>query len=836
MDGVITSEDGYWRAAACALLDFAVRLGHPTPEGEDLPWQFTPDLAVIARAKALLINTNWDLCHLAAIALAMRLSAPDSRNLQQLRQLDWKREQPVMLKWPKDFVPDLNSLVAEILRRPASDRLRVHGGTGESHRRRPNCSRAKAPSGSGSSSTFRSGSTAGPGGAGIVEDERLLREPDAIAATLCELRHAGWRLGIATGRTREELIPTLMRFELLRYFEDEAVVTHDEVAAAEAELGGTAHLSKPNPFPFSAGTLSPCPGARIALRLQAAPGGTVIVGDTVADIAAAVTIGALPVGVLTGPGGERTRPVLTAAGARILIHRCARFAGRAVTARNRTAHRVEMALPVPNSWVAALPAPKPLAGPHSAGPGDLLLHLGEAWFPPSPEVYAALAGMGDRIARYPDSLSQELRRELATYAGHGLTAENIMTGNGSDGLIDLLISTYAGDGRPVSAPAPTFFVYGHSAALRRAPLLTDGRLPQAAGFSLDPGYVPPASGIVFLASPNNPTGDLLSREASRRIAGSTEAVVVIDECYYEFAGETALALLPRFPNLVILRTLSKSFALAGLRSGYAIAHPQIISALSKADQTFSVNVAAQVASVAALRSLAYYQPLFTRTMELRGEWTAMLLAAGLRVFPSSANILLAEYAGKPLAPALRRIRHSRSRLSRAARRAELFPHQRCGAGGDAPAPGSAELLVERELIAQRLHVVVGGFHGGKLLRERGAHRRRKAGRERLLVLGDGDVLTALGLGENGVIVLRRDGRFDVDPSAMQGAAHAAGVGRGWSRPRSSRATGARPRSSRAAWSIPAPPSADRRISVPSPRCESLLRRLSACGSGRSVRK
>jgi histidinol-phosphate aminotransferase len=308
--------------------------------------------------------------------------------------------------------------------------------------------------------------------------------------------------------------------------------------------------------------------------------------------------------------------------------------------------------------VAALPLRKPLAGAHNAAPGDLLLHLGEAWYEPAPAVLEALAGIGSRVKRYPDTYSMELRKELAAYCGGGVSEENIYVGNGSDWLIDLLMASFAGLRRPVVAPAPTFFVYGQSAALREAPVRTVGRRPQAEGFALDADALvadlAKATGLVFLASPNNPTGDQLDQATVARIAEATDALVVIDECYFEFAGKSAIKLLAKFPNLCLLRSLSKSFALAGLRAGYLVAHPEVIEAVTRADQTFTVNVAAQTCALAALRSLDYYQPLFERTAVLRKEMASRLTKIGLKVFPSRANILLAEYSSvEPLAPKLR---------------------------------------------------------------------------------------------------------------------------------------------------------------------------------------
>ena len=309
--------------------------------------------------------------------------------------------------------------------------------------------------------------------------------------------------------------------------------------------------------------------------------------------------------------------------------------------------------PTAHSWIDALPAPKPLAGPLNSTDKHLL-HLGEAWYPPSPEVRTALEQSFDMVRRYPDSLSVALREALAAYCG--VSSTQVITGNGSDGLIDLIITTFAGPHKPVIAPAPTFFVYGHAAALRQAPVISVGRKSQSEGFLIDDLPLPDR-GVLFLASPNNPTGDLVPAEFISKLASGWDGMVVVDECYYEFAEESAIHLLNTHPNLIILRSLSKSFALAGLRVGYAVAHPATIVALSKADQTFAVNTVAQHCGIAALSSLeSYYKPLFEKTVSLRGQYVAAISEIGLRVFPSRANILLADYSGisdEPLAPILR---------------------------------------------------------------------------------------------------------------------------------------------------------------------------------------
>jgi len=314
--------------------------------------------------------------------------------------------------------------------------------------------------------------------------------------------------------------------------------------------------------------------------------------------------------------------------------------------------------PLPNDWIAPLPSAARTVGPHNAPADALLLHLGEAWYSPAPAVLAELASLGSRLGRYPDSISSDLTKVLATYAG--VEPAQVVVGNGSDGLIDLIVTAYAGPDRPVVAPAPTFFVYGATAALRRAPLITSGRRAQAEGFTFDVDAflagLPPNPGVVFLANPNNPTGGLIESADLARIAAATSALVVVDECYFEFAGVTALDLLKDHANVLILRSLSKSFALAGLRVGYALGHPEVVQTLAKVDQVFSVNVAAQTGALAALRALDYYRPFFARTAELRTLWSEALTGLGLRVFPSAANILLADYSAltsENVAPILR---------------------------------------------------------------------------------------------------------------------------------------------------------------------------------------
>lgn len=341
MDGVITSEEGYWRATACALVDFAAHLGHAgsreltlSAEADALPWQVVLHRPAKAQSQNAGINTNWDHGHLAATQLVLQLCRHDPANADCIARLDWTGDAPIEpLTWPEKLEPDLGALTLEALATAGDARgfallhqqARSLGDIGELFLRKGpvwewlfrhfqdwfNGSAPTAPA-----SPY-------PRRKGIIHDEQLILPPDRIAAALDALRAAGWELGVATGRLADELLPTLRRFDVLRFFNPAAVVTHDQVALAEAQLeaGGTvAHLSKPNPFPFLRALFPGEPAARLASTDRPAiEGELIIVGDTVGDMAAAAKLGARAVGVLTGPAGAAAEPVLRQAGATDIV-------------------------------------------------------------------------------------------------------------------------------------------------------------------------------------------------------------------------------------------------------------------------------------------------------------------------------------------------------------------------------------------------------------------------------------------------------------------------------------------------------------------------------------
>jgi phosphoglycolate phosphatase-like HAD superfamily hydrolase len=287
MDGVVTSEEGYWRAAACALMELAEVV---LP---DDPWSLELDKEAIGMAKQRLINTNWDLCHIAALALMTQEEMPEQIELGS------------MVRKALEAVPDASGyeLMDQLAELAGGERFRRHG-----------------PVWTWLFNRFQEWFNGLGGRRGIIEDEPLILPPDDIRETLQELRKKGWELGIATGRTSAELLPTLERHDLLLLFEPTAFVTHDHVAAAEREVGEGYHLSKPHPFPFLRALFPEMAAEKLLQAPWPKPEGEVIiVGDTAGDMRGAAALGVRAVAVLTGPAGAAAEVSLRAAGATDVI-------------------------------------------------------------------------------------------------------------------------------------------------------------------------------------------------------------------------------------------------------------------------------------------------------------------------------------------------------------------------------------------------------------------------------------------------------------------------------------------------------------------------------------
>ncbi len=266
------------------------------------------------------------------------------------------------------------------------------------------------------------------------------------------------------------------------------------------------------------------------------------------------------------------------------------------------------------------------------------LNGNENSYGPSPKVAKAL-GAFDQYNRYPDPDQTALRQALSDYTG--TPADTIVCGNGSDELIDLLIRLFVGQGDKIIEPTPTFGMYRFSTHLVNAEVV---QVPRDNNFNLDLESIELAlderSKIIFLAQPNNPTGNLASEEDIRRLL-ELPVMVVVDEAYYEYCGQTAMPLLAEYPNLIVLRTFSKWAGLAGLRVGLGAMNPDVAHLVMTIKPPYNMNRAAELALMASLEDkdllLSYIRPV----VEERERMFSLLEdIPGVTPIPSAANFMM----------------------------------------------------------------------------------------------------------------------------------------------------------------------------------------------------
>ena len=271
------------------------------------------------------------------------------------------------------------------------------------------------------------------------------------------------------------------------------------------------------------------------------------------------------------------------------------------------------------------------------------LNTNENPYPPSPTVLAAIAQVsGDSLRLYPDPESTPLKRAFA--ARHGLVPEQVFVGNGSDEVLAHAFQALLKHRRPVCFPDVSYSFY---------PVWCDlygiryTQVPLTAEFRVDPAHYPRDNGGIVIPNPNAPTGVLLGLDAVRELLRRSPAsVVVIDEAYIDFGGASAVALLPEFDNLLVVQTLSKSRALAGLRVGVAMGSPALIEGLERVKNSFNsypLDALAQRATLASLSDEAYFEASRRRVMASRDKLSRDLVALGFEVLPSAANFLFATH-------------------------------------------------------------------------------------------------------------------------------------------------------------------------------------------------
>ncbi len=289
--------------------------------------------------------------------------------------------------------------------------------------------------------------------------------------------------------------------------------------------------------------------------------------------------------------------------------------------------------------IAALEAYQPGFQPGEAG--FVKLNTNENPYPPSPRALAAVRETGeDRLRLYPDPTSVRLREVIGEV--YGVPVERIIAGNGSDELLAMALRCFAGEGDRVAFPTPSYSLFGVLARIQGAKA---EEYELDAEFGLPEEFFAAQASIKLVASPNSPTGTVYSIETIQRLLEETESVVLVDEAYVDFAGESCLPLLLDFPNLVVTRTCSKSYSLAGLRVGYAFASEEIISGLMKVKDSYNLNTVSAAAAAAALADRDYAREVTSRIVIERERLSETLAGMDFKVFPSGANFLLCRPPG-----------------------------------------------------------------------------------------------------------------------------------------------------------------------------------------------
>lgn len=289
-------------------------------------------------------------------------------------------------------------------------------------------------------------------------------------------------------------------------------------------------------------------------------------------------------------------------------------------------------------------------------PGLIKLNTNESPFGPSPKAIEAIrAAAADTLRLYPDPQATRLREVLAAY--HNVAPEQVFVGNGSDEVLAHAFAALLKQSDPLLFPDVTYSFYPVYCRLLGIDHTT---VPLDAEMRVRVDDYLGRTGPVILANPNAPTGIALPRtEIARLVSSRPEAAVVIDEAYVDFGADSAIPLIRDYPNLLVVHTMSKSRALAGLRVGYAIGDAELIQGLTRVKDSFNsypLGRPAQAGAIASIEDDAHFQQARAAIMRNRDDLTAALVRLGFDVLPSSANFVFARHpdrSGQSLAAALR---------------------------------------------------------------------------------------------------------------------------------------------------------------------------------------
>ncbi|MHC4328193.1 MAG: histidinol-phosphate transaminase [Planctomycetota bacterium] len=259
-------------------------------------------------------------------------------------------------------------------------------------------------------------------------------------------------------------------------------------------------------------------------------------------------------------------------------------------------------------------------------------------YPPSPDVMKVLTEITtEQLRRYPDPIGDEFREGAAQI--DDVSPDNIMCCNGGDDLLTIAFRAFCDENRPVAYPIPTYSLYPVLARLQDAETI---EIPFDDEFNLPVKLTKTNAALTIVCNPNAPSGSFISVGELASLADELSGILLIDEAYVDFADENCAALVREFDNIIVLRSMSKGYALAGIRFGYAIASPDLISGLMKVKDSYNVDAVAIAIATAAIKDREYFKQTTEEVKKARDLLTEKLRALNFKVPGSYANFVLAE--------------------------------------------------------------------------------------------------------------------------------------------------------------------------------------------------
>jgi histidinol-phosphate aminotransferase len=271
------------------------------------------------------------------------------------------------------------------------------------------------------------------------------------------------------------------------------------------------------------------------------------------------------------------------------------------------------------------------------------LNTNENPYPPSPQAVKVLSQISaEQLRRYPDPLGDAFRQAAAEV--NGVRPENIMCCNGGDDLLSIAFRAFCDENRPVAYPVPTYSLYPVLAKLQNCEAI---EIPYDGEFNLPVRLTKTEAALTIVCNPNAPSGSFVSVGELASLADELSGVLLVDEAYVDFAEENCAGLVKELDNIIVLRSMSKGYGLAGMRFGYAIAPAELIAGLMKVKDSYNVDAVAIAVATAAIRDREYFKQTTEKIKKARELLIGQLRALDFIVPPSHANFVLAECRKRP---------------------------------------------------------------------------------------------------------------------------------------------------------------------------------------------